>query len=148
MLKIAINFLIVLLLAENAIAIDYFEKGDTLWVWANSGLKIREKPNIKSKSLGSIPFKSFVIAKESRNTDYNYSIKVIKEYAEYPSFSLNGFWSEVEFNGISGFVFDGYLSSLKPFDPVIKENGLKDMFATLNNAYGEIINSQQSGLET
>lgn len=147
MLKKTLSIILLAIAAERLPAIDYFEKGDTLWVWANSGLKIREKPDVKSKTVETVPFKNYVIAKNYQNQAYEYSVKVVPANGDYPGFSLNGFWSEVEYNGISGFVFDGYLSHIKPLNLVVQENGLKDMFATLNSSFKELKTEKSAGFQ-
>jgi hypothetical protein len=42
---------------------------------------------------------------------------------DYHTYDLDGFWVKVNFEGTIGYVFDGYLSKLKPFSTFMKNDG-------------------------
>ncbi|TXF90446.1 hypothetical protein FUA23_06555 [Neolewinella aurantiaca] len=82
-------------------------------VMAQSGLQLREGPEIDSKVLVSIPFGKHVLGK-----GMPFDVQQYYEYGEldaidakyrFTSEGLNGFWHHVSFEDIEGFVFSGYL---------------------------------------
>ena len=108
----------------NGFAIDFYEPGDTLWIWAKNGLNIREQPDVLSKILGVAENGGQVIALDYQDSAFPYAVEVTnksvhiitdKEKVEYPNFELTGFWAKVNYHGMVGYVFDGYLSRLQTF---------------------------------
>ena len=66
------------------------------YVISENGIILRESPSIESKSLKVIPFKTKLLIKESIE-----SLTIVNNIA--------GKWYKVEWNGIVGYVFSGYL---------------------------------------
>jgi len=76
------------------------EEGTLLNVSAESGLKMRTTPSLDGKLIQVIPFGQAVKVVNT-NTENNEQIEWVA-----------GNWIEVEYDGISGYVFDGFLSTL------------------------------------
>lgn len=111
-------------------AADYYSAGDTLWVWAQTGLHMREKPDNNSRVFETIVKGEMVVVMESINHDYPYSLEVIKsEYrvnednkkVKSPNLVLRGYWAKVRYNGKVGYVFDQYLSKIPIFPSNVKQ---------------------------
>lgn len=79
-----------------------FTEGAQLYVMANSGLTLRAEPNLKSESLGVIDFGSSVLVLTQPDSISTY------EKIEW----VEGNWIYVEHEGVTGYMFDGYLSDL------------------------------------
>lgn len=113
MIKWLGSFLL-LFISVNCLAIENYKVGDSLTVYINSGLKLRQKPSSKSDALTTIPIGKKVFIKK----------QLLREFKHQDSFAsmrlLKGYWVLVEYKGQLGYVFDGYLSSL-PY-PVIFKN--------------------------
>ncbi len=80
-------------------SIDMYHKGDELFVHAPSGLKLRATPD--GDAIVTVPYGS--------------KLKVLSDRIMKPSKivdGLNGCWAKVDFDGKTGFIFDGYLSFL------------------------------------
>ena len=96
-------------------AIENYMVGDTLTVFVNSGLKLREKQSSKSAVITTIPIGAKVVIKK----------QLPREFAHQDSFAsirlIKGFWVYVAFEGKTGYVFDGYLSTL-PHPTTFKNN--------------------------
>lgn len=80
-----------------------FEPGDALTVFATSGLKLRMEPGLSSESVLVIPFGDEVLV---MNT-FDFS----EDYADRINW-MEGHWILVDYYGMQGYVFDGYLSNL------------------------------------
>lgn len=76
------------------------EQGSTLNVTAESGLKMRSTPSLDGKLIQVIPFGEAVTVVNSNSEN--------EEQIEW----IAGNWIEVEYDGISGYVFDGFLNQL------------------------------------
>jgi Bacterial SH3 domain len=124
-----ITSLIFVILATNAYAINDYNLGDNLFIWAKNGLNIRKDPNSNSPIVGKLSFgkKIIVIDENLKRTPFSLEINKIKELENNNSeetikekkksknrLIFNGFWVKIRFNNIEGYVFDAYLSTLKP----------------------------------
>lgn len=92
--------------------------GDSIYVWASS-LNMRESPSQKAKIVGKVPYGSAVVIGdlEMRKTPYKYKAleaSTLEGTNKTKPFYLNGFWVKVEYDSTLGYIFDGYLSKLKP----------------------------------
>lgn len=101
-----------------ALGIPGYRTGDTLYVWAVSGLSLRQSPDLKAVKLDNIPYETVLVAQSDK---YSFSECEIKVEAVpghkningvHPPVVLQGCFVRVEFNGKKGYVFDGYLSKL------------------------------------
>ncbi|MEE9440202.1 MAG: SH3 domain-containing protein [Saprospiraceae bacterium] len=78
-----------------------FLEGTQVYVVAQSGLTLRAKPNIRARSLGVIDFGSQLIVLDQVD-----SLKTLKINW------VDGQWIKVDYEGLVGYMFDGYLSDL------------------------------------
>jgi Bacterial SH3 domain len=93
-----------------------FKDGETLNVWATSGLNMRDKPDAKSAKIAVIPYGAKVIVQP------NMGVKIPFEIEEFKDFTVKGYWLLVKYGNTEGFVFDGFLSLL-PMPTKKKEYG-------------------------
>lgn len=99
-------------------AADNYEVGDELYVWARSGLNLREGPSTNDKVIATLPFgeKVHIQAK----TDKVYNVKMISKTHSYDPkkkvdpLILKGNWVKVYTNeGFLGYVIDQYLLDIE-----------------------------------
>ncbi|MCB1169507.1 MAG: SH3 domain-containing protein [Leptospiraceae bacterium] len=84
------------------------EKGISMYAAAQSGLIIRSEPTTESAKLGLIPYGS--------------SLTVLEQAGDTTTIlGRQGRWSKVEFQGIQGWVFGGFLSANAP-PKLVKED--------------------------
>ena len=101
---------------------DNYQVGDTLYVWARSGLNIRMDPNIKARKIGKLAHGSQVIIQSV--SDQNFNVKepylkdntdgkdfdeVAKMPEEYTSLILTGRWIKIKSGKKEGYVIDIFL---------------------------------------
>ena len=82
-----------------------YETGQELNVYASSGLKLRAHPNTASEVIDIIPFGSQVIVINTFDPSEENTARIDW---------IDGHWILVEYEGMAGYLFDGYLSPL-PF---------------------------------
>lgn len=94
-----------------------YDLGDTLHVWATSGLNMREGPGTDFPKMKKLEYgdKVQVIDDYLRSTPL--SITVVKKSKSTDAFVMKGHWVRVIIGTQEGYVFDGYLSRL----PVLKK---------------------------
>ncbi len=97
--------------------------GDTLYVWAKSGLNLRSAPSIEAAVIQTIPYGQPVeVITRGDILDKQYRVKIIDAVKfndeMQPDYTLQGYWAEVNYAGKTGYVFDGFLSRYKPFKKV------------------------------
>ncbi|MBK7939022.1 MAG: SH3 domain-containing protein [Lewinellaceae bacterium] len=96
-------------------AIDHYEPGDTLYVWATSGLVLRKAPSLGAAKLSSIPYGTALVAL-NYNQDKSFEVEAVPGFVsqgkQYPPVMLRGDFAWVVFQGDTGFVFNGYLSKM------------------------------------
>lgn len=97
-------------------AADDYEKGDSLYVWANSGLQLRTSPNSNSKTIQTLQPGTDLIVIEKTNEDFVYKLYHSSSFEKHP-YLLYGNWVRVRTSrGREGFVFDSFLLKL-PLNP-------------------------------
>ncbi len=109
-----------ILFFQNLFGINKFRIGDTLTVWAESGLNLRLDRDKESKIIDKIPFGEKVITKTTKGVFGNdsfisdkvnmYNCETGESYHE--NIQLKGSWVWINWNGLEGYVFDAYLSKL------------------------------------
>jgi hypothetical protein len=100
-------FIIVLsIVSFHSLAIQNYTTGQALNVLASSGMNLRDAP--KGTVLQKIPYGARVKALHAKSNANAETVEGIK-----------GNWVKVEYNGATGFLFDGFLSAL----PVPELNG-------------------------
>lgn len=110
-----LSFLLLLAMSPALKAIDYFQPGDTLYVWAASGLVLRKTPSLDGARLKSIPYGTQLLAL-NYSGDKRTEVEAVPGFAakgvKYPAVRLRGDFARVAFGGDTGYVFNGYLSKL------------------------------------
>jgi hypothetical protein len=95
------------------------------YVWAKSGLALRNSPGSLSKKIDIIPY-GYKIKVDEQNINWE-NLQVISAYfideKHYPGFSLEGSWVNVIYNGNSGYIFTGFLSKLPPMKLTTYKSG-------------------------
>ena len=109
-----------------------FKEGETLNIWASSGLNMRDKPDAKATKLTTIPYGAKVVVQP------NIGLKIPFEVEEFKGFIVKGYWLLVKYGNTEGFVFDGFLSRLPAPDKNVKsdiETYLNSIFKKIGQKY-------------
>jgi len=77
------------------------EKTGEAWVSAHGGLRMRETPDLQGKVIITIPVNEKVTITEKKDEQFNVG-------------EISGHWNHVSYKGLTGWVFDGFLSATKP----------------------------------
>lgn len=83
-----------------------FKEGESIYVWALSGLNIRKLPDAKSEKIAALPYGTKVMVQA------NIGVIVAHEVEEFKDFKVKGVWVLVKYGDKEGFVFDGFMSRL------------------------------------
>jgi hypothetical protein len=88
-----------------------------VYVWAKDGLRMRDESSKNGKVVCALPYGTALSIKSKHNADSVVMIPSIKrKNGKYSKpYYIKGNWVFVETDCGSGFIFDGYLSSLQPF---------------------------------
>ncbi len=110
-----IQVLILMLLCldfQSVNANSTYDWGDTLYVWAKSGLNMREGPGTDFPKMKKLEYgeKVQVIDDYLRSTPL--SLTILRKNKRHNQFKLKGHWVRVKIGSREGYVFDGYLSRL------------------------------------
>lgn len=102
-------------------AIERYQPGDTLYVWASSGLTLRSAPALNAGKMSLLPFGAVVVAQDYKHSARGDSIQVDafkplanRGSAKNPTYLIRGSWLKIRVNGQEGYVFDGFLSAIRP----------------------------------
>lgn len=115
-------FFLILVTSFNSFAIDNYKKGDILYALLKEGVKLYEKPDLKSKLKKDLAYKDEVRVIDDKVKKTAYIIEEIPAIASldsninaFPGFSISGFWVKVitQDDKIVGYVFDAYLTTMK-----------------------------------
>lgn len=98
---------------------NYYE-GDTLTVWSVGGLNLRADNHLQGEVIGKIPFGTKVISRSGKSAFGNdifiddrvefYQPNKGESYQK--TILLRGSWVLISWNGMEGYIFDAYLSTL------------------------------------
>ncbi len=114
-----ITAILVFVLSFNLGAqVEKYAFGDSIYVWASS-LNLRVGPSLDSKIIGNVPYGSLVVIVDEeigKNAHRNKAIasRKLENGQITKPFYLHGFWVKVNFDGAVGYMFDGYLSGIRP----------------------------------
>jgi hypothetical protein len=97
-----------------------YKFGDTLYVYARSGLVLRDKPDVAGKKLATLEVTDPVIVTDQTPFKQSFQTK------ESCGLEINGFWVKVSHKGKEGYAFDGFL--LKDYPKV--EISMPDYWAS------------------
>ncbi len=105
--------------STSLFAIDDYKKGDTLYVWAFSGLSLRKSPTLDAPKLATISYGTSIIALNEK-VDYDYTtVEAVPSFqgaeGRCPSISISGRFVMAVFKSDTGYLFDGYLSKFPAF---------------------------------
>ncbi|MEO1807927.1 MAG: SH3 domain-containing protein [Bacteroidota bacterium] len=85
-----------------------YQAGDTLYVWASSGLNIRSQPSIQGTKKGGLPLGTKVVIQEI--TDQTFETREVQATEDgESSFYIKGHWVKVTNGQIEGYAVDSYL---------------------------------------
>lgn len=119
--KVCLISLLLLFVFNDARALERYREGDSLYVWALSGLVLRSGPAAEATRLLTIPYGEFVVALRTKYSgdETKHQVRIQQKEFQYyyagdsvffPEVNLSGAWARVVYKGQEGFVFDGYLS--------------------------------------
>jgi hypothetical protein len=94
--------------SENPSAKGRYKTGDNLYVYARSGLTLREKPQIDGAKLTSLPFGTKVNVIDDDLESDPFSAK------EPCGLEISGHWVKVKHGQKEGYLFDGFLLTHGP----------------------------------
>lgn len=108
---------------------DHYQPGDTLYVWAGSGLNVRATPGLSGKKIGQLQAGDWV--KVLSRTTQPFTVEAVapppqtdreeweEERDSIAGFDLRGHWVEMVSEKFRGYVVDMYLLRLVPPPPEI-----------------------------
>lgn len=129
--QIILIFTISFLGAQLTFAATLYQPGDSMYVWAKSGLKMRVSPDLKGDKILTIPYGTKVKIDSYQEELPTIKVRVVKaqkiDGIEYKSFYLKGHWCRVVYLNTVGYIFDGYLSKMPTFnlEPYLTEAKVK-----------------------
>lgn len=133
-MKKVIALIFGVLFSFDSFGITEYKPEEELYIWAESGLNLRERPDFKSEVLAKMPFGEKIICK-GRKSGYDYehnSLKIIDEIKisdnKVSKIEMEGNWVKISFRDIDGYVFDAYLSRFKPLEKEKEAESLFDYF--------------------
>lgn len=137
-MKIIPYILVILLIPLQSFGISGYDFGDTLTCLAISGLKIRSQPG-GDNVIGKVPYGGKVIA-------YARPLDASGKNFYYKAEGIDGCWVKVKYNDLTGYVFDGFLSSLPA--PSIQYTSLKQYaeWCFLQSGSKNVYNHNSEGL--
>ncbi len=103
--------------AAFCFSINRYQVGDTLFVWATSGLTLRTEADFKGKKLEVVPFGSPIICQGEKFGESDQTIEAVapfhigERYEKSPALKLHGQFLKVKFEGKEGYIFDAYLGA-------------------------------------
>lgn len=101
---------------------QYIRGGDTAYVWAMSGLILREGPSKDSERIGNLPYGTAVLIKERMPERGGSHEEVVDAGSTYlgtkgkVEYKIRMDYFYVNTGGQEGYVYGGYISKLKPVD--------------------------------
>lgn len=119
------------LFTQFSLAATFYQPGDSMYVWAKSGLKMRAAPDLKGDKILTIPYGTKVKIDSYQEALPAVKVRVVKaqkiEGMEYKSFYLKGHWCRVIYLDTVGYIFDGYLSKMPTLElaPYFKETEIQ-----------------------
>ncbi len=133
MKRMYVVLIISFLITQLNFAATPYQPGDSMYVWAKSGLKMRVSPDLKGDKILTIPYGTKVVIDSYQEELPEVKIRVVKaqkiEGMDYKSFYLKGHWCRVTYLDTIGYIFDGYLSKMPTFEltPYLQETEVQQM---------------------
>lgn len=120
-LKFIITIFLAIIFSEFSIA-NFYKKGDTLHVWAKSGLNMREGPGTDFPKMKKLEYGDQVKVIDQQLYSHSLSLTILKKKKKHNQFKLTGHWVKVKIGKREGYVFDGYLSRLPAMKMIIRKD--------------------------
>lgn len=146
---------IVLLFLNVDVNSQNLKIGDTLYVWAESGLILRENSNINSEAITTIPYGISVILVDNEPKGFH-NYNEIDEYEHkkvlMPAIKYKGRFYKVKYLDFEGYIFNGLLSTLPTLN--IRYNESREFFHSenlksyFNREFGILIILRNRGADT
>ena len=109
--------------------------------WA-SFLNLRAKPHPDATVLALLPFGTSLKVLENQPNSRPFASELVPNYRPfetenvlYPGRSIEGNWIHVKYEGIEGYVFDGYISQVRPYRKKGNEENWEVMENFINKKY-------------
>jgi len=104
-----------------------YTTGQEVFNWA-SFLNLREAPHADATVLALLPFGSTLTVANDQPNSRTFASELVPDYRPfetenvmYPGKSVDGNWLRVSYEGFDGYVFDGYLSTVRPYRKKTRE---------------------------
>ena len=106
------------------------QKIDKTFVWSVKGLALREQPGISAKRIINIPYGQSVTIISNDEPSVTMSSKIDGFLSSY---KLEGKWVKILYNEKEGYVFNGFLSTMPPFNISVEsaEDYLKRIYGVV-----------------
>lgn len=108
-------FIFIISISFSTYSAQSQENKKSYYVWAKSGLSIREEAQKKSEKIAVIPYGSKIEIIEISDNELTITV--------FPKFRYTDNWIKLKYKDYTGYSFKGYISEHKP--PAISENSLK-----------------------
>ncbi|WP_266203924.1 SH3 domain-containing protein [Pontibacter kalidii] len=108
---LALLFVVTALLYQPTFAADNYKVGDKLYVAPTAGINIRSRPSLQAPILAKLNYNTAVTVAADSLPAEPLQVRV-KDFNE-GFMTLQGHWVKVKSGRITGYVFDGMLSSVK-----------------------------------
>lgn len=144
-LIIAFTFILIPL---KSYSINTYSTNDTLFVWANNGLSLRDINSQKGNRINLIPYGEKIIVLQSNIWGYHdtsINIFPLEENNSFLALNLDGSWVKVRYGNNVGYVYDGYLSKF-PAPLIIGDHNHEDLDNYLERVFGILKESSKEVL--
>jgi Bacterial SH3 domain len=101
-----------------------YKPGDKLFVCSREGLSLRELAGTNGKIIDVVPYGAGLEVQPNS-----------KPPIFFTSSNITGTWAKVKYQNKEGYVFDGFLSRLKPMPVSQQERGLNDLIIFLKQQF-------------
>ncbi len=117
-MRLTLISIIIIFGINQSIGSDNYKVGDQLYIWAKSGLNLREGPGTNFPIIGGISFGEKVEVIEKSNVPFTFTLISKKAKAFRPTkndpINLRGNWVKIRLDSITGYIIDQYLLELNP----------------------------------
>lgn len=140
--------LIFFILPNCLLAQDIFYEKSQVYVWAKSGIMLREGRSKTSPKIKNLSYGTKVTVREKDNGITVDSVLVIPAGTDQSGlktqgFYLHGYWAFVTTGRDSGYVFSGYLSKMTPYIPKRGNGELDFSISSWLNQISKVLDTQK-----
>jgi len=99
---------------STTFGIEQYTAGESLHIWAISGLNMRATPDAQGEKVLNLPYGATVKVVDTQPYANPFSYAMVKSegFGTPVNWVVDGYWVQVEYQGQEGYVFDGYLGKL------------------------------------